>query len=100
MIYFLFYFCSHLIGALPQKTWSEKLKRFELIFHSLISNTQSFKSEYLKSPIVPLAIGVTFQTGRSVAEKKTKNISKIDTIRDPVGSTVRYEMMKLCTGSV
>ena len=71
-IYFLFYFCSHLIGALPQKTWSEKLKRFELIFHSLISNTQSFKSEYLKSPIVPLAIGVTFQTGRSVAEKKNK----------------------------
>ena len=32
------------------------------------------------------------------SDKEAETLSKLEL--DPVGSTVRYEMMKLCTGSV
>ena len=56
----------------PRKLGVKNLNDLSSFSTFPLSNTQSFKSEYLKSPIVPLAIGVTFQTGRSVAEKKNK----------------------------
>ena len=45
----------------------------------------------------PICVQVLYQTVvDSLGQHPIKNKSKLD----PVGSTVRYEMMKLCTGSV
>ena len=42
------------------------------------------------------AVGRLVDTLRAVGALDNTLVSKLD----PVGSTVRYEMMKLCTGSV
>ena len=50
-------------------------------------------------PALPLHLGPAGRHPRDEGQRE-KVTFQISTKLDPVGSTVRYEMMKLCTGSV
>ena len=60
--------------------------------HNLYGNSLDFKLKYMRKKM-HLKDNIDGTCDIGIEKKSLKKI-------DPVGSTVRYEMMKLCTGSV